>query len=98
MMAYEKYLIRFAFKIVMGIACYFLAKKRNKNEKLAFVLGFILGIFALAYYLFVAARRSTSLQEDYVKCKECEEIFVSSKKFCPNCKKKVTLLSTKKVR
>ena len=83
-------------RLICGVVCYFLAKKRNKNERLAFALGFLLGIFALAHHIFIAARGSTSERGDYVKCKECDEIFVNTKKFCPKCKQKTTKKTTKK--
>ena len=80
-------LMRIVLKLVFGAGCYVLAKERNKNKNLAFAMGFIFGIFGLAYYLFIAAKASISQRADYVKCNECDEIFVSTRKYCPSCKK-----------
>ena len=74
------------------------AKKKNKNEKLAAAMGLIFSVFALVYYIFVAARGSSSESGEYVTCTECKEVFVSSKLFCPKCKKKVNTKSIKKVK
>ena len=87
----------FAGIIIFGSSI-LLSNILNKNEKLAAAMGLIFSVFALVYYIFVAARGSSSESGEYVTCTECKEVFVSSKLFCPKCKKKVNTKSIKKVK
>lgn len=92
------YFVRYGMRLMWGLICIYLAKRKNKNIYVAFALGTILGIFAVIYYGVIAAKKSTSEQADYVKCKECGEIFTKTKMFCPSCKKEATSSTTSKVK
>lgn len=48
---------------VFGIICYALAEKKGKNKTIAFGMGFILGIFAVAYYAFCSGSHEYRLKK-----------------------------------
>ena len=98
MIDYNLALIKIGQRLVSAIVCYFLAKKQNRNKAIAVALGMAIGVFALIYYLIMAAKRSHSEEADYVRCKECGEIFVDSKRFCPGCKREANSKTFEKVR
>lgn len=39
------------FAIVFGLVCMYLAGNKKRNQLIAFLAGFFLGIFALIYYI-----------------------------------------------
>lgn len=98
MLKTEMRMVRIVLGFVCGFICSRLAKKQNRNETWAFAAGMLFNVFALAYYLFMAARRSESGQADYVKCNECGEIFVNNVKRCPKCKKEATKNNVSRVK
>jgi len=83
-------------RIISGIICVYIAKKKNKNHYMAFVVGYIFSIFAVIYYLLTPAQKVSSYGEVLLKCKECGEIFKESKKVCPGCKLEVNKKTTTK--
>jgi len=98
MIGYDRTILKIAERLVSVVVCYFLAKRQNRNIGIAIALGMAFGVLALVYYLVISAKRSHSEGADYVKCKECGEIFVDSKKFCPGCKREANYKTFEKVR
>jgi RNA polymerase subunit RPABC4/transcription elongation factor Spt4 len=73
-------------------ACITIAYAKNKSLRTAAIAGFLLGVFALIYYIFV---RSKPEEEPEFMCLErsgsktgCTVRTSYSDKFCPNCGKK----------
>ena len=56
MIDYNLALIKIGQRLVSAIVCYFLAKKQNRNKAIAVALGMAIGVFALIYYLIMAAK------------------------------------------
>jgi len=83
-------------RIISGIICVYIAKKKNKNYYIAFAVGYIFSIFAVIYYLLTSAQKVSSYGEVLLKCNECGEIFKESKKVCPGCKAEVNNKTTVK--
>lgn len=51
------------FAIVFSLLCGYIAKRKNKNRTTAYILGFLLGLLALCYYLIVPADESEDNEE-----------------------------------
>ena len=65
--------------LVQGGICYHLAKNKRKNAGLAFLVGCLLGIFAILYYALCG--------RGGVKCPYCKELIDKDAKVCPHCHK-----------
>lgn len=51
------------FAIIFSLLCGYIAKRKNKNRTCAYILGFLLGLIALMYYLIIPANKDDSKSE-----------------------------------
>jgi len=72
------------FGILFGIICAIIASAKNKNALLGFIAGFIFGIFALIYYIFVGREEPKEKEKKY-ECTGCGAEVTLEEKFCPEC-------------
>lgn len=45
------------FGVIFSLLCGYIAKRKNKNQTWAYILGFFLGLIALMYYLITPANQ-----------------------------------------
>jgi competence ComEA-like helix-hairpin-helix protein len=82
--------------IISAIACYFIAKKKNRRGWLWLILGFLFGYFALGVLVFLKKRNQSmrevkqlSVQNHNIreekKCPHCAELILVDAKVCKHC-------------